>query len=161
MVLVSSLYQNKPLFPPSKCHPMLQALGAMERSSTASGSLGCGQPCRFPYLLLTKNCSPSWWQRICGDLSGLHGGLSSYATTSQWWLYCLLVPPDTGLMVLLRYLALLAVPHSFSLAALSVPGEANPVADALSRFQFQRFRHLAPQAVPDRTPIPPALVMEL
>ena len=44
---------------------------------------------------------------------------------------------DPKLMVLLRFLALLAVRHSFSFKASSVPGKANPVADALSRFQFQ------------------------
>ena len=44
---------------------------------------------------------------------------------------------DMNLMVLLRYLALLAVRHSFSFTASSVRGKANPVADALSHFQFQ------------------------
>ena len=53
---------------------------------------------------------------------------------------------DPDLMVLLHYLALLAVRHSFSFSATSVQGKANPVADALSHFQFQRFRHLAPHA---------------
>ena len=41
------------------------------------------------------------------------------------------------LMILLLYLALSAVCHSFSFTASSVRGKANPVADALSRFQFQ------------------------
>ena len=44
---------------------------------------------------------------------------------------------DLNLMVLLRYLALLAVRHSFSFTASPFRGKANPVADALSRFQFQ------------------------
>ena len=44
---------------------------------------------------------------------------------------------DMNLMVLLRYLALLAVRHSFSFTASSVRRKANPVADALSHFQFQ------------------------
>ena len=51
---------------------------------------------------------------------------------------------DSKLMVLMRFLALLVVRHSLSFKASSVPGKANPVADALSRFQFQRFRRLAP-----------------
>ena len=38
---------------------------------------------------------------------------------------------------------------------------ANPMADALSRFQFQRFRHLAPQADLAATPIPPDLLEAL
>ena len=44
---------------------------------------------------------------------------------------------DMNLMVLLLYLALLAVRHSFSFTACSVRGKANPVADACSRFKFQ------------------------
>ena len=51
---------------------------------------------------------------------------------------------DSKLTVLLRFLALLAVGHSFSFKVSSVRVRANPVADALSCFQFQRFRHLAP-----------------
>ena len=68
---------------------------------------------------------------------------------------------DMDLMVLLCYLAFLAVHHSFFLTASLVLGKANPVADVLSRFQFQRFRQLAPQAVADPTPISPALLIEL
>ena len=68
---------------------------------------------------------------------------------------------DPDLMVLLRYLALLAVRHSFSFTASSVRGKSNPVADALSHFQFQRFRHLAPQAEQSPMAVPPALLMVL
>ena len=52
---------------------------------------------------------------------------------------------DPHLMALLRYLSLLAVRHSFSFTS-SVQGRNNSIADSLSRFQFQRFRHLAPRA---------------
>ena len=65
---------------------------------------------------------------------------------------------DRNLMVLLRYLALLAVQHSFSLTSSSVRGKDNPVADALSRFQFQRFRQLAPLADSELTTVPLALL---
>ena len=68
---------------------------------------------------------------------------------------------DPDLMVLLRYLALLAVRHSFSFSATSVWGKANLVADALSRFQFQRFRHLAPHAEQAPMIIPPVLLTAL
>ena len=64
-------------------------------------------------------------------------------------------------MVLLRYLALLVVRHSFSFTATSVCGKANPVADALSRFQFQRFRHQAPPSEQAPMVVPPALLMAL
>ena len=43
-------------------------------------------------------------------------------------------------MVLLHYLTMLAICHSFSFTASSVPGKDNPVADAHSRFQFQQFK---------------------
>ena len=68
---------------------------------------------------------------------------------------------DHHLMGLLRHLSLLAIRHSFKLTASSVRGLANPVADSLSRFQFQRFRRLAPQA--DLTPsvIPESLLAAL
>ena len=61
---------------------------------------------------------------------------------------------DQQLMVLVRHLSLLAICHSSS----SVRGKANPVADALSRFQFQRFRCLAPHADPAPCQIPASLL---
>ena len=49
-------------------------------------------------------------------------------------------------MSLVRYLSLLAGRHSSSFTASPVKGTSNPIADFLSRFQFQRFRRLAPHA---------------
>ena len=68
---------------------------------------------------------------------------------------------DQHLMGLLRHLSLLAKRHSFMFTASSVHGMANQVADSLPRFQFQRFRRLAPQA--DMTPcvIPESLLAAL
>lgn len=68
---------------------------------------------------------------------------------------------DSNLMVLLRYLSLLAVRHSFSFTSSSVGGKANPVADALSRFQFQRFRQLVPHADHEATVVPQHLLASL
>ena len=51
-------------------------------------------------------------------------------------------------MVLMCFLTLLAVHH------LSVCSRADPVANALSGFQFKRFRCLAPQADLAVTPAP-------
>ena len=143
-------------------------------SSDASGSLGYGaifnnqwffgawsalqQPLSiaykelFPIVVAAYLWGPMWVSRrvefFC-DNESVVAVLSS--GTSR----------DLNLMVLLRYLALLEVRHSFSFTASSVRGKANPVADALSRFQFQRFRHLAPLAEQAPRPIPPALLTAL
>ena len=68
---------------------------------------------------------------------------------------------DRNLMVLLRYLTRLAIRHSFSFTASSIRGKDYPVADAISCFQFQRFRQLAPLADAKPTAVPPALVAAL
>ena len=65
------------------------------------------------------------------------------------------------IMSLVRYLCLLAARHSFSFTASPVRGKCNPIADALSRFQFQRFRRLAPDADPNQTQIPQQLLLDL
>ena len=109
----------------------------MEPSSTTSGSAVRGQHHSNPSIPYKKLF-----------LILVAGRSSSCVTMSQWWLFCLLAPPfwQSNLMVLMHFLALLAVHHSFSFKASSVCGRANPVADALSCFQFQQFRCLAPQA---------------
>ena len=97
--------------------------------------------------LRTKNSFSLLWLRTNWVLNGPRGGSSSGMTMEWWWLFCLLVPLEIlPLMVPMHFLALLAVRHSFPFKASSVHAKANPVADTLSRFQFQRFRHLAPQA---------------
>ena len=53
---------------------------------------------------------------------------------------------DSNMIVLLRHLSMLAALHSFAFTASHVAGSSNSVADALSRFDFQRFRRLVPQA---------------
>ena len=64
----------------------------------------------------------------------------------------------SDIMVLVCYLCLLAACHSFSFTATSVRGKCNPIiTDALSRFQFQHFRQLAPHAAR----IPQQLCMDL
>ena len=63
---------------------------------------------------------------------------------------------DPNMMVLLRYLSLCAARHSFAFTAshMHMDSRDNCIADALSRFDFQRFHHLAPHAAPAVTPIP-------
>lgn len=66
---------------------------------------------------------------------------------------------DPNMMVLLRHLSLIAARHSFAFTASHRAGIDNSVADALSHFDFQHFNRLAPQAVPQATPILPSLLV--
>ena len=68
---------------------------------------------------------------------------------------------NSNLMALLHHLSLLAARHSFAFTALHVPGKSNATADAISRFEFQRFRQLAPYASPTATSVPPWVLDQL
>ena len=162
MGLVSFLRLLGPRSRTSKSLQMPQAPWALERFSTANGSLVRGQCLNnlylwlielFPIVMAAHLWGSQWSMRrvefLC-DNESVVAVLSS--CTSR----------DADLMVLLRYLALLGgVCHSFSFKASSVRGKANLVADSLSRFQLQRLRHLAPHAAETPTPIPPALLTAL
>ena len=65
------------------------------------------------------------------------------------------------LMRLLRSLLLAAARYSFSFSAQHVPGVNNQIADALSRFRWQDFRQLVPDAQRHPTWIPPELLADL
>ena len=66
-----------------------------------------------------------------------------------------------NIMVLVRYLCLLAARHYFSFTASSVREKCNSIADILSRFQFQHFCQLAPHAAIHQTLIPQELFLDL
>ena len=66
-----------------------------------------------------------------------------------------------SLMRLLRSLLLSAARYSFSFSSRHVPGVNNLIADALSRFHWQDFRRLAPEAQPVPTSIPNQLLLDL
>lgn len=55
---------------------------------------------------------------------------------------------------LMRRLTLSAMENNCLIIAQHVPGRNNSIADALSRFQLQRFRHLAPMAASNPTKVP-------
>ena len=64
------------------------------------------------------------------------------------------------MMDLLRHLTLLTLQHNIYICAVHIPGKHNDIADAISRFQYQRFRQLAPEA--DISPYPiPEIVLTL
>ena len=62
---------------------------------------------------------------------------------------------------LLRHLVLCSMQCNFLVRAKHLPGRNNPIADALSRNQVQRFRRLAPNAHLLPTPIPEELLTKL
>ena len=63
-------------------------------------------------------------------------------------------------MDLMRHLTLLTLQHNLYIRAVHIPGKHNDTADAISRYQFQRFRQLAPNA--DSTPCQiPEILMTL
>ncbi len=59
------------------------------------------------------------------------------------------------IMPLLRRLTWLSACKQFTFKAVHIPGNKNQIADALSRFLFQKFRALAPEADQDPIPVPP------
>ena len=62
-------------------------------------------------------------------------------------------------MDLLRHLTLLTLPRKIFSWAEHIVGKHNEVADALSRFQFQRFQLLAPVAETTACPIPATVMI--
>ena len=62
--------------------------------------------------------------------------------------------PSKLLMPLIRKLFIFAASNQFSVAFKHIPGQYNSIADALSRFQVLRFRHLMPDADHHPTAIP-------
>lgn len=65
------------------------------------------------------------------------------------------------MVVLLRHLSLTATRQSFVFASCHTAGRHKSIADSLPRFDFQRFRRLAPQAALRATPVPPSLLAQL
>ena len=68
---------------------------------------------------------------------------------------------DQSFILLLHYFSMLAIRHSFSFTASSVNGKDNPVADAISHFQFQRYQLLVPLADVVPAQIPASLLAAL
>ena len=62
--------------------------------------------------------------------------------------------PSPVLMTLIRKLFIFAASNNFLISFKHVLGTYNPIADALSRFQVMRFRHLMPDAEEQPTAIP-------
>ena len=64
-------------------------------------------------------------------------------------------------MHLVRLLVSYCLGRNIAFRAVHIPGAKNGIADALSRFQFRKFRRLAPHAQKKKTPIPVNLLNKL
>ncbi|XP_029937157.1 uncharacterized protein LOC115380206 [Myripristis murdjan] len=65
------------------------------------------------------------------------------------------------IMPFMRSITWLSVTHNFIITARHVPGRANVIADSLSRFNFQVFKTLCPEASPTPTAVPPLEALAL
>ncbi len=64
-----------------------------------------------------------------------------------------------ALMSLIRRLVICAATNNFDFSAVHIPGLNNSIADALSRFQMDRFRALAPEADASPCQVPPDVLL--
>ena len=121
-------------------HLMPLECWVMERCSTITGSQAHGFRNRSPNQSSTKNYSLLWLQYTFRVHSGCPRGSSSYCGRDP------AVRQFEGptIMSLLCYLCPLAACHSFCSTASPVSGKCNPIANSLSRFQFQRSRNWLP-----------------
>ena len=63
----------------------------------------------------------------------------------------------SDLMSIIRKLFYCSARNELTINVIHIPGIKNPISDALSRFQFHRFRSLAPKADPHPTRVPQAI----
>ena len=66
--------------------------------------------------------------------------------------------PIPRVMDLMRHLTLLTLKHNMYIHAVHIPGKHNDIADAISRFQFQWFQKLVPNADTNPCQIPEILM---
>ena len=142
----------------------------LEMASDASGSFGFGAVFRthwlygkwpsalqsasikykelFPIVVAVHVWGSSWFKQVvlfhCDNESVVFI-LNSHTSRA----------PDV--MHLLRLLLMAAAHHNFIFSAQHIARSANKIPDAISRFHWQAFRHLAPQADRQPTVIPPHL----
>ena len=106
----------------------------------------------FPVVVAARVCGSQWSQKYVlfhSDNEAVVHMLNSRTSRTP------------SLMRLLSSLLLSAAHYSSSFSLRHVPGVNNLIADALSRFHWQEFWHLAPEAQPIPTPIPNQLLLDL
>lgn len=149
----------------------MSAASDLEVTSDAAGSLGFGAffkgewfsgawlPCQFEQSVVYKELFPVV--------------MATHVWGLQWFRQRILFRSDNEAVVnmlnsrtskvpcltfLLRKLLFAAARYNFTFAAQHVPGIHNAAADALSRFHWQEFRRLAPEAHPVPVDIPQSLL---
>ena len=91
--------------------------------SAAQSSLSIAYKELFPIVVAAYLWGPQWVSRRVKFLRDNESVVAVLKSGTSW---------DKSLMVLLHYLTMLAISHSFSFTASSVQGKDDPVADALS-----------------------------
>lgn len=152
----------------------MSAATDLEVTSDAAGSFGFGAyfqqewfsgawaPCQsgqsiaykelFPIVIAAHVWGPSWTRQHVLFRSDNEAVVNILVTRTS---------KVAGLMFLVRKLLLAAARFSFTFTAQHVPGIHNQIADALSRFHWQEFRRLAPEAQCSPVAIPLGLWDEL
>ena len=141
---------------------MQQVRLALASILKASGFMVPGQRCRPGNLLHTKNSFlwslllifwGSLWVRKHVLFRSDNEAVVAILTTRT--------SKVPALMHLLRDLLFSAARWGFTFSAAHVPGDENIIADAISRFLWQEFRQLAPEAYSCPCPIPQLLLDSL
>ena len=131
--------------PTSRFLQMPPGLLVTEKSSRVTGFQAHGFQHRSLSLSSTRNVALSSWQSGVPDWP-LNGSTSD-KITARWWKFCGLALqeplPSCPWFAICPCWRLVTPSRSLPPPA---RGKSNPIADSLSRFQFQRFRHLAPHA---------------
>lgn len=106
----------------------------------------------FPVVVAAHLWGHKWSrQRVCFYLDNVSIAYVLNSRTSK----------DQPIMHLLRALLMAAARYNFSFEAKHLPGRENRVADARSRFNWQVFRQLAPEALPQPIAVSNGLLRQL
>ena len=147
--------------------PGLSASTDVEVTSDAAGSLGFGAYFRNEWF--SGAWAPSQYDQSIAYKELFPVVVASHVWGPQWHRCHVLFRSDNEavvhiltsrtskvpcIMQLLRHLLSAAARHNFTFTAIHLPGIHNSIADALSRFRWQEFRRLAPEALPLPAPIP-------
>ena len=116
---------------------------------------------------LNTSLTPPWVSALTGrnclqfTLPAISGSLRGQANICMW---CDNLPvvsiinskrsKSPRIMELIQAITILTLEHNFSFTARHIPGLDNSIADSLTRFQMDRFRHLAPNTSPSPCAIP-------